>query len=197
MPRQQQQQQQWSRGGGIPHQHQRSSHAFPPARQARQQEPLQQLSRGIPTIGGDGDDGSSPISETLFGSDGGAVQEWFQSENVEMPMFSLLEGPQQSAPTAVALAAAAAAAEAMTRTRVFPDVSSKGVAEAPTSSAGGTGDSTCSSAGDRRYCFPHYMMKQRHRRRHRRPAVLFSRLHPVGGQLGRASRPLERRHRTL
>ena len=51
-------------------------------------------------------------------------------------MFSLLEGPQQSAPTAVALAAAAPAAEAMTGTRVFPDVSSKGVAEAPTSSAG-------------------------------------------------------------
>ena len=51
-------------------------------------------------------------------------------------MFSLLEGPQQSAPTAVALAAAAPEAEAMTGTRVFPDVSSKGVAEAPTSSAG-------------------------------------------------------------
>ena len=48
MPRQQQQ---WSRGGGIPHQHQRSSHAFPPARQARQQQPQQQPSRGIPTIG--------------------------------------------------------------------------------------------------------------------------------------------------
>ena len=51
-------------------------------------------------------------------------------------MFSLLEGPQQSAPTAVALAAAAPAAEAKTGTRVFPDVSSKGVAEAPTSSTG-------------------------------------------------------------
>ena len=51
-------------------------------------------------------------------------------------MFSLLEGPQQSAPTAVALAAAAPAAEAMTGTRVFPDVSSEGVAETPTSSAG-------------------------------------------------------------
>ena len=51
-------------------------------------------------------------------------------------MFSLLEGPQQSAPTAVVLAAAAPAAEAMTGTRVFPVVSSEGVAEAPTSSAG-------------------------------------------------------------
>ena len=46
---------------------------------------------------------------------------WFQSENVEMPMFPLLEGPQQSAPTAVALAAEAPAAEVMTDTHVFPD----------------------------------------------------------------------------
>ena len=47
--------------------------------------------------------------------------EWIQSENVEMPMFSPLEGPQQSAPTAVVLATAAPAAEAMTGTRAFPD----------------------------------------------------------------------------
>ena len=53
-----------------------------------------------------------------------------------MPMFSLSEGPQQSAPTVVALAAAAPAAEAVTGTRVFPAASSKGVAEAPASSAG-------------------------------------------------------------
>ena len=50
-----------------------------------------------------------------------AELEWLQSENVEMPMFPLLEGPQQSAPTAVALAAEAPATEAMTGTRVFPD----------------------------------------------------------------------------
>ena len=50
-----------------------------------------------------------------------AELEWLQSENVEMPMFPLLEGPQQSAPTAVALAAEAPAAEVMTGTRVFPD----------------------------------------------------------------------------
>ena len=136
MPRQQQQRQLWSRGDWIPHQLQRSSHAFPPAWQTRQQQPLQQPSRGIPTIGGNGEDGSSPLSETFSGGDGGAVQEWLQSENVEMPMFSRLEGPQQSAPTAVALAAAVPAAETMTGTRVFPDVSSKGVADAPTSSTG-------------------------------------------------------------
>ena len=65
-----------------------------------------------------------------------AFEQWLQSDNMEMPMFSLSEGPQQSAPTAVALAAAAPAAEAVTGTRVFPAASSKGVAEAPTSSAG-------------------------------------------------------------
>ena len=93
MPRQQQQQQQWSRGGEIPHQHQLSSHVFPLARQARKQQPLQQPSRGIPTIGGDGEDGRRPLSETFFGGDGGAVEEWLQSGNMEMPMFSLSEGP--------------------------------------------------------------------------------------------------------
>ena len=65
-----------------------------------------------------------------------ASEQWLQSDNMEMPMFSPSEGPQQSAPTAVTLAAAAPAAEAMTGTRVFPAVSSKGVAEAPASSAG-------------------------------------------------------------
>ena len=65
-----------------------------------------------------------------------AFEEWLQSDNTEMPMFSQSEGPQQSAPTAVALAAAAPAAEAVTGTRVFPAVSSKGVAEVPASSPG-------------------------------------------------------------
>ena len=51
-------------------------------------------------------------------------------------MFSLSEGSQQSTPTAVALAATAPAAEAVTGTSVFPAVSSKGVAETPTSSMG-------------------------------------------------------------
>ena len=46
---------------------------------------------------------------------------WLQSENVEMPMFPLLQGPQQSVPTAVALAAEAPATEVMTDTCVFPD----------------------------------------------------------------------------
>ena len=60
MPQQQQPQQHWSRGGGIPwqqqqqqerprsggiHQHQRSFHVFPPARQAQQQQPLEEWRR--------------------------------------------------------------------------------------------------------------------------------------------------------
>ena len=99
---QQQQQQQRSRGGGI-HQHQRSFHVFPPARQAQQQQPL---------------------------------EEWRRSENMEMSMFSLSEGPQQSELTAVAFAATAPAAEAVTGTSVFLAVSSKGVTKIPTSSMG-------------------------------------------------------------
>ena len=60
MPQQQQPQQHWSRGGGIPwqqqyqqqrclsdgiHHHQRSFHVFPPARQAQQQQPLEEWGR--------------------------------------------------------------------------------------------------------------------------------------------------------
>ena len=65
-----------------------------------------------------------------------ASEQWLQSDNMEMPMFSPSEGQQQSAPTIVTLAAAAPDPEAVTGTRVFPAVSSKGVAEAPASSAG-------------------------------------------------------------
>ena len=79
-----------------------------------------------------------------------AFVKWLKSDEMEMPMFSLsegqrqqprkqsistAEGSQQSAPTAVALVAAAPADTAVTGTRVFPAVSSKGVAGAPASSA--------------------------------------------------------------
>ena len=50
-----------------------------------------------------------------------AELDWLQSETVEIPMLPLVEGPEQSAPTTVALAAEAPAAEVMTDTRVFPD----------------------------------------------------------------------------
>ena len=66
-------------------------------------------------------------------------------------MFSLLEGPQQSAPTAVALAATAPAVEAVSGTSVFPAVSSKGVAETPTSSMGAASAAVPAAAP----CFPH------------------------------------------
>ena len=108
MPRQQQQLQQRSRGGGI-HQHQRSFPVFPPARQARQPQPLQLPSRGIHTSGGDGEHGRNPLS--------------------------------------------APATEAVPDTSVFPAASPKALALI---SGRGIDGSTCSSAGDRRYCFPHY-----------------------------------------
>ena len=50
--------------------------------------------------------------------------------------ISTAEEPQQSAPTEVALVAAAPAVAAVTGARVFPAVSSKGVAEPPALSAG-------------------------------------------------------------
>ena len=93
-----------------------------PSLQARHQRRLQPPSGTL-----------SPPTAVISDS---AFEERLQSDNKEMPMFSHLEGPQQSAPTAVALAAAAPAAEAGTGTRVFPTLSSKGVAEAPVSSAG-------------------------------------------------------------
>ena len=46
---------------------------------------------------------------------------WPQSETVDRPISPLLEGPEQSAPTTVAIAAEAPAAEVTTNSRVFPD----------------------------------------------------------------------------
>ena len=46
---------------------------------------------------------------------------WLQSDRMGMLMFPRSEGPQQLAPTAVALPAEAPAAEVMTDTRVLPD----------------------------------------------------------------------------
>ena len=51
----------------------------------------------------------------------GAELGWLQSDRMGMPMFPLSEGPQQLAPTAVALAAEAPAVEVTTDTRAFPD----------------------------------------------------------------------------
>ena len=75
----------------------------------------------------------SPLAVVISDS---AFEEWLQSDGMKIPMFSMSEGPQQSAPTVVTLAAAAPAAEAVTGTGVFPAASMKRVAEAPVSSAG-------------------------------------------------------------
>ena len=90
--------------------------------QARHQRRLQPPSRTL-----------SPPTVVILDS---AFEGWLQSDDMKMPMFSLSEAPQQSAPTVVTLAAAAPAAEAVTGNRVFPAASSKGVAEAPALSAG-------------------------------------------------------------
>ena len=84
MPRQlQQPQQHWSRGGGIPwqhqqqqerprsggiHQHQRSFHVFPPARQAQQQQPLEEWRRSEHM-----ESSMSPMSEGMQQSEPTAV----------------------------------------------------------------------------------------------------------------------------
>ena len=77
------------------------------------------------------EDRSCPLSETFFGGDGVAVQEWFQSENVKMPMFSLLEKLQQSAPMASGTVPSVTPLRGAVGAREPP-----AVAEAPTSSAG-------------------------------------------------------------
>ena len=59
-----------------------------------------------------------------------------QRQQTPKHTVSTADGSQHSGPTAVALAAAAPADAAVPGTRVFPAVSSKGVAEAPASSAG-------------------------------------------------------------
>ena len=103
-----------------------------------------------------------------------SLSEGQRQQSPKHTAISTAEEPQQSAPTEVALAAAAPAVAAVTGARVFPAVSSKGVAEAPASSAG---------AAWRRY------LQQR-----RRPAVLFSPLHPWGGRPGRPLLQMEQRH---
>ena len=124
-------------------------------------------------------------------------------------MFSLLEGPQQSAPTAVTLAAAAPAAEAMTGTRVFPDVSSEGVAEAPTSSAGAASAAEPAAApATGGTVFPTASVGEAAKAPVSADETAASKAAPMtsgtilsatplGGQSGRASRLLEWRHRTL
>ena len=124
MPQQQQQQQlqYWSRDVGTPHQHQRRSHAFPPARQARQPQPLQLPSRRIHTSGGDGEHGRNPLSAP-------AVE--VTPDTSVFPAASskaVAEAPTSSAGAASTAVPAAAPATGGT---VFPTTSVGGAARAP------------------------------------------------------------------
>ena len=142
MPRQQQQPQQywsrggampqqqlhyWSRDGGIAHQHQRRSHAFPPARQARQPQPLQLPSRRIHTSGGDGEHGRNPLSPPATK----AVPD--SSVFPAASSKAVAEAPMSSAGTASTSVPAAAPAIGGT---VFPTTSVGGTARAPASDDG-------------------------------------------------------------
>ena len=81
---------------------------------------------------------------------------WLQSENAEMPILPLLEGPQQSVPTAVALGAEASAAEVMTDTRVFPDTTAPDAsverAGIKLTLAAGSSSKVCGERKAFRYC---------------------------------------------
>ena len=76
-----------------------------------------------------------------------AFEEWLQSDNMEMPMFSQSEGPQQLALTAVTLSVAAPAAEVVTGTRVFPAASSTAREAGALASAAGSTSEICGERG--------------------------------------------------
>ena len=124
MPQEQQQQQlqYWSRDGGIPHQHQRRSNAFPPARQARQPQPLQLLPRIIHTSGGDGERGRNPLSAP--------ATEGVPDTSV-FPAASSKAVAEAPTPSAGAASTAIPAAAPATGGTVFPTTSVGGAARAP------------------------------------------------------------------
>ena len=141
MPRQQKQPQQywsrggampqqqlhyWSRDGGIAHQHQRRSHAFPPARQARQPQPLQLPSRRIHTSGGDGEHGRNTLSPP--------ATEAVPDTSV-FPAASSKAGAEAPTSSAGAASTSVLAAAPATGGTVFP-TTSVGTARAPASDDG-------------------------------------------------------------
>ena len=153
MPRQQQQPQQywsrggampqqqlhyWSRDGGIAHQHQRRSNAFPPARQARQPQPLQLPSRRIHTSGGDGEHGRNPLSPPATE----AVPD--TSVFPAASSKAVAEAPTSSAGTASTSVPAAAPATGGT---VSPTTSVGGTARAPASDDGTVALTAASATG--------------------------------------------------
>ena len=125
MPRQQLHH--WSRDGGIAHQHQRRSNAFPPARQARQPQPLQLPLRKIHTSGGDGEHGRNPLSPPATE----AVPD--TSVFPAASSKAVAEAPMSSAGATSTSVPAAAPAIGGT---VFPTTSVGGAARAPASDDG-------------------------------------------------------------
>ena len=123
----------WSRDGGIAHQHQRRSHAFPPARQARQPQPLQLPSRRIHTSGGDGEHGRNTLSPP--------ATEAVPDTSV-FPAASSKAGAEAPTSSAGAASTPVLAAAPATGGTVFP-TTSVGTARAPASD-----DGTVESAGE-------------------------------------------------
>ena len=172
MPRQQQQPQQyWSRGGGMP--------------QQQQQQQLQYWSR----------DGGIPQQHQRRSHAFPPARQARQPQPLQLPSRRIHtsggDGEHGRNPLS------APATEAVPDTSVFPAASSKAVAEAATSSAGAASTAVPAAApATGGTVFPTTSvggaatLKQRHRRRHRWPAVLSPRLHHLGRQSGRASRLL-------
>ena len=123
----------WSRDGGIAHQHQRRSHAFPPARQARQPQPLQLPSRRIHTSGGDGEHGRNTLSPP--------ATEAVPDTSV-FPAASSKAGAEAPTSSAGAASTPVLAAAPATGGTVFP-TTSVGTARSPASD-----DGTVESAGE-------------------------------------------------
>ena len=82
----------------------------------------------------------------------GTDLEWCQSETMDRPMLPRLEGPEQSAPTKVALAAEAPSVEVATDTRAFPDTAApdSSVERAATKLTSAAGPSSKISGGSPR-----------------------------------------------
>ena len=148
MPQQQQPQQHWSRGGGIPwqqqhqqqrsrsggiHQHQRSFHVFPPARQAQQQQPLEEWGRSEHMESSmfsmsEGLQQSEPTAVTLAAT--APAAEAVTGTSVFPAVLSKGVTKTPTSPAGTASTAVPAAAPATGGT-VFPTTSVGGAARAP------------------------------------------------------------------
>ena len=148
MPRQQQQPQQyWYRGGGMPQQQQQQQLQYwsRDGGMPRQQQQQQQWSRG----------GGIPPQHQRRSHAFPPARQARQPQPLQLPSRGIHtsggDGEHGRNPLS------APATEAVPDPSVFPAASSKAVAEAHVISGRGIDGSTCSSAGDRRYCFPHYI----------------------------------------